>query len=120
MDTTKKSDSTGSGLLEKYSYLVALVVPIVIVIGTFFTLQADFRHLESRLSTDEQVISNQFLDLENRTRTLELDTSSRLATIETRLLSIEQYMFEITVFVRQATQGSLSEAGLPNVSSPSR
>ena len=76
-------------------FLLALVVPTVIAVGGFFTLQADVKHLENRLQSDEALLFLDLNKLESRLRVVELDSSSRLTGIETRLISIEQYMLQI-------------------------
>ena len=91
--------------------ILFLVVPIIVAIGTFATLQADLRHLERRLDQDEIELKQQIDHLESRIRIVELDTTGRLAGIETKLTSIETYIMEINQNIRKNLVFSIDEGG---------
>ena len=77
-----------------------LIIPIILVIGMFFTIQSDLRHLETRLGQDESSIAQRFTDQESRIRALEVDTAGRLASIETKLVSIEMYLVDLRAILK--------------------
>ena len=85
--------------MERNSLLqivITMIIPIIVVIGAFFTLQADQRHLQYQLAQDEVRFDNRLDILEVRLRDIELDTNERLTRIETRLETIQNYMAMIT------------------------
>ena len=85
--------------MERNSLLqivITMIIPIIVVIGAFFTLQADQRHLQYQLAQDEVRFDNRLDILEVRLRDIELDTNERLTRIETRLETIQNYMVMIT------------------------
>lgn len=75
--------------------VIPMLVPVLLVIGAFFTQQADLRHLEDRLAADEARYESRISALEVRVRSSELQTNDRLARIETLLEVIEAYMVAI-------------------------
>jgi len=71
---------------------VALLIPMAMAVGTFFTVQADLRSLEGRMTQDEARLYN----VEERLRAQEQDSGARLARIETLLESMQAYMYAIS------------------------
>ncbi len=76
--------------------VVTLIIPVVMVIGAWFTQQADLAHLETRIAQDETQYESRLTELETRLRISEIDTASRLSRIETQLDSITIYMQAIS------------------------
>ena len=83
--------------------IVPFIIPAIIGIGTFFTLQADNQHLEERVAMNESEVIRDISSLETRLRELEVNNASRLSNIEARLVAIESYTAEITALLRQST-----------------
>lgn len=90
--------------------LVPMIVPLVLALGIFFTLQGDVRHLEERVVADEVTMLRDITALEQRLRNVELDNASRLSSIETRLIAIENYMAEISMLLKQEKRGVTKES----------
>lgn len=88
----------------------ALVVPVILAIGMFFTLQANQNNLETRLALDEERIEARHQRIEARLDRYDdqqrsdsqkqaqssADSGERLVRIETRLDSIESYIVAIS------------------------
>ena len=74
---------------------VPLLLGCIAFVAIFVTTQNNLGHLEERLTSDEASISQSIHDLEVRVRGIELDSTDRFATIETKLESIEGYLMEI-------------------------
>ena len=72
-----------------------ILLGCIAFVAIFVTTQNNLGHLEQRLTSDEASISQSIEDLEVRVRGIELDSTDRLATIETKLVSIEGYLMEI-------------------------
>ena len=72
-----------------------LLLGCIAFVAIFVTTQNNLSHLEQRLTADEKSISQSIDDLEDRVHGIELDSIDRLATIETKLESIEGYLMEI-------------------------
>ena len=88
--------------------IAPMILPCVAVIAFFVHLQdrvdthsERFATIERRLDNDEAVIHTWQTGAEDRLRAQEIDNSTRLTAIETRLGAIEGYMMEINLYIRQ-------------------
>lgn len=96
------TNGRSTNLATATQWTMPFLIPILIGVGTFFTLQADIRHLENRVAKDETVVLRDVTDLETRLRSVEIEAASRLANIETRLVNIEGYMREISIALKSS------------------
>ena len=98
------------------SFAAPLICSLILVVGSWFTTQADLRHLEARVTVDEQTIVRELTSLEARLHAVELDSGSRLSSIEARLVSIETHMMEMSALLRRTpgiTSTQTRETELP-------
>ena len=81
-------------------FIAPMVLPLLVGVGMFFTLQSDLRHLEDRVAGDEAQMVRDVGELERRVHLIELETTDRLASIETKLEGIDATLRELNQYVK--------------------